>query len=208
MNRRVIVLVAILLAAGAGRWQLQAVEPAASSDLAKLPMALDEWSGRPGSRFDADVLSVLRADDYVNRIYTTSGRAAGLYVGYSRAQKFGATIHSPLNCLPGAGWQPLHTERVALGERGTVNRVLIEKGEDKQVVVYWYQSATRIEGNEYWSKFYLFADAFRSRRNDAALVRVIVPVSAARADGEAVATADAMRMAQLVEPHVSSLLFP
>ncbi len=207
MNTRVAFVVLAFLIAGLGRWQLQAVEPAPASDLNQLPLVLSDWTGQAAPPLDPEVLRVLGADDHVNRYYVSGVDAAGLFVGYHRSQRFGSTIHSPLNCLPGAGWQPLAAASVPFGPEGNFNRVLIEKGEDRQVVIYWYQTATRVEGNEYWSKFHLVKDAFTSRRNDAALVRVVVPVDPSRPDGEQHAAAQAYRFAELVQPHVAGLLF-
>jgi EpsI family protein len=208
MNIRIAVLVVLFLITGLGRWQLQAVEPAPASDLSQLPLALEDWVGRSAPDLDPEVIRVLGADDYLNRYYTVDGDIAGLFVGYHRSQRFGSTIHSPLNCLPGAGWQPLSSMRLPFGEGGTVNHVLIEKGEDRQVVIYWYQTATRVEGNEYWSKLHLVTDAFTSRRNDAALVRVIARVDPTRPDGEEHATRLAYHLAELVQPRIADLLFP
>ena len=106
-------------------------------------------------------------------------------MGYYGTQRQGASIHSPLNCLPGAGWIPVEQGRLALnvasspnGPRRTieVNRVVIEKGLDRQLVLYWYQSHDRVIASEYWGKIYTVVDAIRLNRTDAALVRVIAPI--------------------------------
>ena len=116
--------------------------------------------------------------------------AVGLYVGYHDSQRQGDTIHSPLNCLPGAGWQPLEQGRITVSVRdhGTarpapieVNRVVIGKGLDRQLVLYWYQSHRRVVASEYWGKVYTVLDAMRYNRTDAAMVRVITPVRDGRA---------------------------
>ncbi len=54
---------------------------------------------------------------------------------------------------------------------------MVSKGEDKSVVLYWYQARDRVIASEYRAKFYLVADAIRYNRTDTALVRVVVPVS-------------------------------
>jgi len=198
----------MLVAAGVGRWQLQAVEPAHESNLAIFPRSLGEWKSGPDQPFDSEILAVLRADDYVNRIYRTDSEIASLYVGYYRSQKHGTTMHSPLNCLPGAGWQPMQTERVPFGGRGAIKQVVIQKGEQRQAVLYWYQSAQRLEGDEYLSKMYLVLDAMRSRRNDAALVRITAPIDPHVPDGAEKAFAAAKRLGSLAEPELRTRLFP
>src|SRR5439155_25976870 len=98
---------------------------------------------------------------------------------------------SPLNCLPGAGWEPLSKSYLTIPLSGTgaepsisVNRYIIQKGLDQQLVLYWYQSHGRVVANEYWSKLYLVRDAVRLNRTDAALVRVIVPIASSDDAGE------------------------
>ena len=132
-------------------------------------------------------MKVLGVDDYTNRSYfAPDGRRLGLYIGYHSSQRQGDTIHSPLNCLPGAGWMPTRagpshvdvhgTRRQAATAQIEVNRVVIERGLDRQLVLYWYQSHGRVVASEYWGKIYTVVDAIRLNRTDAALVRVIVPV--------------------------------
>jgi EpsI family protein len=143
---------------------------------------LGRWSGRAAPKITDDVLAVLGVDDFVNRIYQASpSELVSLYIGYYESQRDGDSIHSPMNCLPGAGWQPVETGYVDVAVPGrdvpiTVKRVVIEKGLDRQVVLYWYQSHGRVVGNEYWSKALMIYDAVRLNRSDAALVRVISPV--------------------------------
>jgi EpsI family protein len=169
--------------------------------LATFPMELAEWQGVATDRFDQQTLTVLGVDDYINRIYTApTGASVGLYIGYYQSQREGDTMHSPLNCLPGAGWEPVKQERVTFqvhtgvdqatgqptGSREIrVNRFVIQKGLDKQVVLYWYQSHGRVVASEYWGKIYTVVDAIRLTRTDAAMVRVISPVGEDSAAAEA-----------------------
>ena len=141
--------------------------------------------------------------NYTIRDYFRGNEYAGLYIGFHGSQRQGDTIHSPLNCLPGAGWIPTtvgRTEIVAPDEawrerRLLVNRVIIEKGLDRQLVIYWYQSHGRVTASEYWGKFYTVVDAIRLARTDAALVRVVVPMQegdAGTADRAAVSLIQAL----------------
>ena len=144
------------------------------------PYLVGEWRGRDGQRLTPDVERVLGADDYLSRFYERENNSAGLFIAYYKSQRQGDSMHSPLNCLPGAGWQPIAksylpiTVTDASGKTSeiAVNRYIIEKGLDQQVVLYWYQSHGRIIANEYRSKFFLVYDAARLNRSDAALVRV------------------------------------
>jgi EpsI family protein len=129
---------------------------------------------------------VLGVDDYIIRSYFGPRLGLGLYVGFYTSQRQGDTIHSPLNCLPGAGWQPVEQGRTTIMVRDNatststrpieVNRVVIEKGLDRQLVYYWYQSRDRVVASEYWGKIYTVLDAVKYNRTDAALVRVVLPM--------------------------------
>ncbi len=158
---------------------------------ASFPTEIAGWSARPTPEIDRQVLAVLGVNDHVNRYFVSGGQYAHLYIGYYQSQHEGSTIHSPLNCLPGAGWTPAASRQITLsvpaagGPRNVaVNRLTIQKGLDQQVVLYWYQSHGRTIPNEYWSKIYLVLDAIRLNRSDAALVRVIAPVDGSIPGGE------------------------
>ena len=153
--------------------------------LAKMSRQIGPWVGRDEPQLPSDIVAVLGVDEYINRAYVDpSGRGAApvsLYVGYYQSQREGDTMHSPLNCIPGSGWEPVRAARPQISVPGvlspiTVNRLLIEKGIDRQVVVYWYQAHGRVVASEYWSKLFMVYDAVRLNRSDAALVRVISPV--------------------------------
>jgi EpsI family protein len=154
----------------------------ARDNFSSFPMTAGSWTAREEAPLDEDVLAVLGVDDYVSRVYhSRDGHAAGLYIGYYGSQRQGDTIHSPQNCLPGSGWEPVSDGRlriadVAPGHDITVNRYIVQKGLDRQLVLYWYQSHGRVVASEYWSKAYLIADAIRLNRTDGSMVRVIAPI--------------------------------
>jgi EpsI family protein len=182
MVARALILVALI--AGAGVYAAGASGPETPIDrapLASLPMTLDGWEGRDSTPFADDLVAALGVDDYVNRYYVRADqRPVALYVGYYASQRQGDTIHSPQNCLPGAGWQPVSSERVTLSANGTpldVNRYVIQKGLERQAVLYWYQGRGRVVANEYANKAWLMLDAARLRRTNGALVRIITPVA-------------------------------
>jgi EpsI family protein len=125
---------------------------------------------------------LLGLTDYVNRVYgSPSGAELGLFIEYFSTQRTGATIHSPKNCLPGAGWQPtqvgIYQMKLNDGRSVPVNLYIIQKDLEKQLVLYWYQSHGRIVASEYWGKFYLVYDALRLNRTDAAMIRITMPIA-------------------------------
>ena len=175
-------MIAVLLAGGAGLGFLshgEATPPA--RPLSEFPQDVASYRTVAQFPFDEQTLKVLGVTDYVNRAYFSPANGElGLYIGYFRTQRTGAQIHSPKNCLPGAGWQPTVSEIYQLslpdGRKVPVNLYVISKDLDQQIVLYWYQSHGRVVASEYWGKFYLVVDAIRLNRTDAALVRITAPV--------------------------------
>lgn len=207
MTRRLWLIAALVIIAGVAKWQMKAIDVTTTASLGQLPFDFGAWHGRRAADYSPGVLAALGVDDYVNRSYAADdGRHANLYVGYYRSQEQGASIHSPLNCLPGAGWELERVARVPLGH-GTARQVVARKGLRRYVAVYWYQTPTRIEGDEYRSRLYAAFDTVRYHRNDAALVRIMVPIGdGPGADGQA--GVEAFELARLVMPDVQRLLFP
>lgn len=175
-------MIAVLLAGIGGMGFLshgESTPPA--KPLSDFPKDIGSYRSVKDFEFDADTLKVLGVTDYTNRVYVSPALGElGLYIGYFRTQRTGATIHSPKNCLPGAGWQPMESKIYQLtlsdGRKVPVNLYVIRKDLDQEIVLYWYQSHGRVVASEYWGKFYLVADAIRLNRTDAALVRITVPV--------------------------------
>jgi EpsI family protein len=173
--------------------------------LAEFPSAIG-FSRSEDRPFDQPVVQAIGADDYINRIYLGSALPIELYIGYYKDQRSGDKIHSPKNCLPGSGWEPIHSARVQIGsERGVpvlVNGYLVAQGTRRDMVLYWYQSHGRIVASEYWAKFLLIADGLKNRPTDGAMVRIWTTA----ADGEETAQARAVDFAQRVYPQVDEFL--
>jgi EpsI family protein len=157
--------------------------------LSLFPMDLSGWKAIVDPPLDEDVLQVLGVDDYLSRVYyKPDGTAAGLYLGFYGSQRQGDTIHSPMNCLPGAGWEPTSEGRLRLdnidgaGRSVEINRYVVQKGLDRNVVLYWYHGRGRVVASEYWSRAYLVRDALLTNRTNGSLVRVIVPVASESQD--------------------------
>jgi EpsI family protein len=158
--------------------------------LSQFPAQLDQWSG-VDVPIDSEVRDVLGPGDFLLRVYQDNSKSnyIDLFVAYFRSQRAGDTIHSPKNCLPGAGWVQVESTRVTLDVPGhqpfPATRYLIAKGDSKQVVLYWYWAHNRGIASEYWAKFYLVADSMRMNRSDGSLIRVTTPLY----EGESVESA-------------------
>lgn len=157
----------------------ESVPPAAP--LAEVPKTLGPWRFIQEGVVDQESLDVLKADDILNRVYASGTTPAYLFVAAFRSQRNGKAPHSPKNCLPGSGWLPLNAGEVTLdsgmGRPITVNRYVVAHGEERSLVLYWYQSRDRVVASEYTAKFWVMADAVRLNRTDTALVRVVIPIT-------------------------------
>ena len=126
---------------------------------------------------------ILGDGEFLHRVYRSSQDepAVEFFLAFFPSQRTGSSIHSPKNCLPGAGWVPVESSHIPLrdsdGKTISVNRFIIARGPDRQLVLYWYQSHGRVVASEYWAKFYLVADAIHLNRSDGSLVRVITPLT-------------------------------
>ena len=155
----------------------EAVQP--RKQFSTFPKQIGNWVGKEG-RFSQQVYDVLGVDDSILISYINpEGQDVQLYVGYYQSQREGSLIHSPKNCMPGSGWNITGSsiEEVAVSgsktEKIKVIKLILEKGIQKQVVLYWYQSRGRFISSEYWQKIYLVWDAIFKNRTDGSFVRLI-----------------------------------
>jgi EpsI family protein len=214
MRIRVIVVMACLLATSIAVARADRPEETPlRMSFSLFPLQLGEWQGTQRPPFNDRVLAVLGLDDYLTRLYERNGAFADLYVGYWKSQRQGDTMHSPQNCLPAAGWEPVSQSmltipdpRNANAKPMTVNRYVIQKGLERQLVLYWYQGRGRIVGSEYWSKVYLVMDAARYNRTDAAIVRIVVSLNGTSAEAEAAGEKNAVAFVHELMPALSNFL--
>jgi EpsI family protein len=165
---------------------------------------------------DAEERKVAGMSDYVLRFYQRDKADPGfsVYVGYYDYQVQGKTIHSPKNCLPGAGWEPLASSVHQVSVGGTsypVNRYLLANKGYQALVYYWYQGRGRIESSEYRVKYNLLHDAALYGRTEEALVRIVVPIEPEQlrkngAAAQLAADSLATRVARELVPEVSRAL--
>lgn len=208
-GRVVVVLVGLVLAAGLVARADRSEETPLRASFATFPMTIGDWRGIQLPAFTSEVLQVLGVSDYLTRDYVAQRTGIDLYIGYWQSQRQGDTIHSPLNCLPGSGWEPIQRSIISppgFPAGSTVNRVIIQNGVDRQMVLYWYQAHGRIVASEYWSKFYLAADAIRHNRTDGSIVRIVTPIAHDGVNAEQAADAVVNSFAIAVLPTLDDFL--
>jgi EpsI family protein len=183
-NFRYILTIVILLAAAAANYYFSKPDISMPrKSLAEFPKVLGDWIAISEQKIEGRSMEILQVDDYFMRNYRNSkGEVIGFYIGYFKSQKEGKGIHSPRQCLPGAGWVPVHTEVYRMAVPGynpetvPVNKFMMGKGLDRQLYLFWYHGRGRVYANEYWNKIYLIWDGLTKKRTDGALVRVNNPI--------------------------------
>lgn len=154
--------------------------------LSLMPETIGGWSAQDFP-LDSETLAVLGDGRFLNRVYSNLGPngrpvdiPVSLFIGYFPTQRSGQSIHSPQNCLPGAGWAFLSSQVINLptpdGHPYPVGEYLIGNAGEKQVVLYWYLAHGRSVASDYKAKAYMMLDAIRWNRTDGALVRIVTPV--------------------------------
>lgn len=173
-----------------------------------VPRQIDGLPGQDEQLSDGEIRAA-GVTSYLLRTYqhpdSSHHEAFFLYVGYYSQQTQGRTIHSPKNCLPGSGWEPLASrpETVATNHGPVVvNRYVLQRGRERVLVLYWYQGRGRVAHDEYLVKWDLLRDAALKRRSDEVLVRIVVPLTSSESDAAALA----VRVAQALVPAVQSAL--
>jgi len=171
---------------------LSYAEPSpAKKPFSEFPVSIAErWQGKEIG-LDKEIVEALKLTDYMMRVYVGLGEdeeteeeeiaPIWLYVGYYQSQRTGSTYHSPKNCLPGAGWQFEEATEVPVmvgaNTQIVINKALVRKGTDRQLILYWYHDRGRVIASEYWAKGYMVWDAVMKHRTDGALVRVSIPIT-------------------------------
>jgi exosortase D (VPLPA-CTERM-specific) len=149
----------------------------------QFPVVVGGWEGKR-QVIDQQLLDALQCSDYTNINYSKiDGRPVNIYVAYYESQRKGRSIHSPETCLPGSGWYFKQAGTVTIPLSGktssslTVMRALMEKGDTRNLVYFWFNQRGRILTNAYEMKFYNLYDALIKKRTDGALVRIITPIA-------------------------------
>ena len=149
---------------------------------ATFPKQIGEWKGIE-QRFDDRIYDVLGVDDsFLANYRNSNGGQVQLYIGFYQSQREGDLIHSPKNCMPGAGWnivsssiEELDVSNTGYNKIDTI-RFKLSNGIHEQAVLYWFQSRGRIISSEYLQKIYLVIDSITRKRTDGSFVRLIAPI--------------------------------
>jgi EpsI family protein len=174
-NTRIAVVLALFALTFAGLQFSQTVrETPIKQPLSGFPVEIGDWKFARKSFFSAPVIDMLGVADYISYDYSEEGGGLlNLYISYFTAVGVTGGYHSPQNCLPGGGWNIASVEDMPLARGGEIKKVVVQKGGEQQVVLYWFQNRGRIIASEYWEKIYLVLDAVFKQRRDGSFIRII-----------------------------------
>ena len=177
--------------------------------LQAFPRQMQEWSGED-LPLSADALEVLGPGEFLSRTYRSASLAPpiDLFVAYYPSQRSGDTIHSPQNCLPGAGWSTLQKDRIYIpagdGKVLIANRYVVGMGMERVLVLYWYQAHGRTTPSEYRAKIYLVEDSIKLDRSDGAMIRIATSIP--HSSDEFQAETRAVEFARAILPTLDSYI--
>ena len=182
----------------------------AREEFSRFPDKIGPWVGKTET-IDDQFIGFLKFDDYLLSTYQGVAKTpVNFYAAYYGSQRKGDSAHSPRSCIPGGGWKiadirDMVVEGVSVGGVPLkVNRVLIEKGEQRQLVYYWFQQRGRVITDEFLVKWYLLWDGVMLNRTDGAMIRLVTSAQ----NAEEVNAADrrlqefASTVVPLLEPYI------
>lgn len=145
------------------------------------PTSVGEWHMIKDSQFDQRTLDVLRPTDYIAKRYLgPDGAVVDLYIGYHDGASQAGPLHSPKNCLPGAGWYEASSAPIRISFENTLLDAIVAvyvRELNKEIFIYWFQVGGVSVSNEYAMKFYEIFNSFRYGRRDTAFIRISVPIT-------------------------------
>lgn len=142
------------------------------------PATVGDWQGGPNQPLPVSVLEVLGVDSYVSRDYEAPDQGRiNFYASFFTSTQGTKTYHSPRNCMPGSGWNVISLQKIPIAIEGskpvTVSRMVMQKGRDHLVALYWFQGRGRVMPSEYSEKVYRVLDSLFQQRTDGAFIRII-----------------------------------
>lgn len=179
MNSRFFVVSLLLLLVAAYLYLHRDMAMATNRPFSTFPVTMGAWRMSGESFMTGDVLDKLKPTDYLSRTYVdTTGARVTLYVGYHGGGEQSGEIHSPKHCLPGSGWHEVSSGKYRFESDGkALNMVksIYQKGESKELFLYWFQVKGKTLNSEYALKLAEIVNSLLYKRRDAAFIRISVP---------------------------------
>jgi len=185
--------VCLVLVAQAGASRMLSIDEAnvPIPQLRQLPVELGSYHSAGEESLDQDIVDYLKPDDYILRDYSSAadGITLNLFVAHFSSLQKTYGPHAPRICLPGAGWLESSSAIASIEVPGRAeaipaNQLTYEKGDQRILVLYWYQNSRHIWAEEFRAKLTLLPDLIRYRTSDVSLVRIISPLPGPSHDRE------------------------
>jgi EpsI family protein len=138
------------------------------------------WQSYEQIPIDNKIVNELKLDDYVNQQYVDGNESVFLYIGYYKTTKKLGALHDPLVCFPGQGWNVSDTKKSQwilnpdTGEKISFSSMIVTKGSQKELVIYWFQSYDEATPDTFSQKVTSFWKRIRNKGEDNAFVRITV----------------------------------
>ncbi len=153
------------------------------SSFIQFPYEISSWKSNRKA-MEKKFINALKFEDYLLANYSKDNSTLELYIAYYDSQRKGESAHSPRSCLPGAGWRIAdrntveipYIDKSGIEHAINVNRMLVQKADEKYLMYYWFKQRHRNLTNEYLVKWFLFWDGMTRNRTDGALIRVMYPL--------------------------------
>ena len=164
----------------------------ARTPFAAMAQEIGDWQRSVHLPFDRATEITLAADDYYN-VNLTNGSdqpPVGLFMAWYADQSADG-VHSPEICLPGAGWEIAWLERTDIGAQidvgrdFNINRAIIQKGETRMLVYYWFEQKGRKVAWDFAAKMWLIVDGVQTGRTDGGIVRLTTLIAREETDAQA-----------------------
>ncbi len=132
-------------------------------------------------KMEDEVLNLLQLDDYLFVDFQGMDAKITLYIGYYYSADKASAAHSPLICYPSQGWkieeQLVERKVNILSNVVHYNEIVTSLGEQKELVLYWYQAAQDTNTKVFKNKINVAYNKLTNKGEQHAFVRITVPLT-------------------------------
>lgn len=183
---------ALAIAVTAIAWQAlpeRDTAPYQRESFAQFPTEFGMWRSGPPEQLTSRIEQALGADDYhqVDLVSPEWQTPVGLFMAWYADQSQGG-VHSPEICLPASGWEIAWLERSEISQTidypapFNINKAVIQKGETRMLVYYWFDQRGRKIAWDLAAKFNLLADGIATGSTAGAIVRLTTLIAPGESD--------------------------
>lgn len=130
---------------------------------------------------DDSAYAMLELDDYVFADYQGKNSRINLYIGYYYRADTASASHSPLICYQSHGWkvEGMQSKHTLTAGKYTIhyNEIITSLDEEKELVLFWYQSHDDTNTHPTRNKFDLAINSLLKNDEQHAFVRIAIPMT-------------------------------